>query len=491
MTLVPQIRIFQANDAAVQSSGEYVLYWMTSNRRLIDNFALDRAIQLCHELSKPLLIFEALRIGYRWASDRIHTFIIQGMRDNRRAAEKSGITYINFVESAPDEGKGLLAALSKKACVLVGDYFPCFMLPHMTSAGASQVDVKMELVDSNGLLPIAAGQKDFPTAYAFRRFLQKNLRSHLENFPQAAPFKNADVLKGATPPKEVLNKWKLLGLSELELYKDLVRGLPIDHTVAPGILEGGGDAAIAALKKFLNNGLKRYEDDRSQPLTCTTSDLSPYLHFGQISPHTIFKCIAVQERWSSDSLSLKTDGKRSGWWGMSSHCEAFLDQLITWRELGYNAARFLPNFDRYESLPEWARSSLEKHSGDPRPYIYNFEELLAAKTHDEVWNAAQRELVQTGQMHNYLRMLWGKKVLEWSHTPQEAAETLIELNNRFALDGRNPNSYSGVFWCFGRYDRPWGPERPIFGTIRYMSSNNTVKKLDLSDYLARFALTAK
>jgi deoxyribodipyrimidine photo-lyase len=183
----------------------------------------------------------------------------------------------------------------------------------------------------------------------------------------------------------------------------------------------------------------------------------------------------------------KATGSRAGWWRMSSPAESFLDELITWRELGYNRCFLDPDHEDYDTLPPWALATLAEHAADERPHLYTLEQLQAAETHDEVWNAAQRQLVREGRMHNYLRMLWGKKILEWSPSPREALEVLVELNNRFALDGRNPNSYSGIFWCLGRYDRPWGPERPIFGKVRYMSSDNTRRKLRLSAYLERFA----
>jgi deoxyribodipyrimidine photo-lyase len=172
---------------------------------------------------------------------------------------------------------------------------------------------------------------------------------------------------------------------------------------------------------------------------------------------------------------------------MSAEAEAFLDQLITWRELGFNCCHMREDYDRYESLPAWARKTLAEHQGDARPHRYSLEEMEAARTYDPLWNAAQTQLVREGQMHNYLRMLWGKKILEGTSSSQEALRVMIELNNRYALDGRDPNSYSGIFWCLGRYDRPWGPERPIFGKVRYMSSANTARKLHVKEYLRKYS----
>ncbi len=216
--------------------------------------------------------------------------------------------------------------------------------------------------------------------------------------------------------------------------------------------------------------------------------MSPYLHFGHVSAHEVFARIVERERWSPKKLSTeKVAGKREGWWKMTPAAEAFLDELITWREIGYNMCAHRSDYDRYESLPEWARKSLEKHRRDPREKIYSLEDLEQSRTYDQLWNAAQRQLVQEGRMHNYMRMLWGKKILQWSREPRDALQTMIHLNNKYAVDGRNPNSYSGIFWCLGRYDRAWGPERPVFGTIRYMSSDNTARKLDVKRYLKTYA----
>jgi len=254
--------------------------------------------------------------------------------------------------------------------------------------------------------------------------------------------------------------------------------------VAP--LRGGARAAEQALSLFLARKLSLYPEERNHPDSDAASGLSPYLHFGHVSVHEVFARVMEKARWTPKKLSSTVNGLREGWWGAPAEVEAFLDELVTWRELGYNLCARRRDYDRYESLPDWAQATLEKHGKDPRPHRYSLAELDAAKTHDPIWNAAQRQLVAEGRMHNYLRMLWGKKVLEWSATPREAIEVLIELNNRYALDGRNPNSYSGIFWVFGRYDRAWGPEREIFGTVRYMSSDSTRKKLHLTEYLKRW-----
>jgi deoxyribodipyrimidine photo-lyase len=196
--------------------------------------------------------------------------------------------------------------------------------------------------------------------------------------------------------------------------------------------------------------------------------------------------LGAREGWREARLGRRRDGKREGFWGMSREAEAFLDELVTWRELGLNFCARREDYDRYESLPEWARRTLEAHAADRRTHLYDLDAFARAATHDPVWNAAQRQLLAEGRIHNYLRMLWGKKILEWTPHPREALRVMIELNNKYALDGRDPNSYSGIFWVLGRYDRPWAPERPIFGVVRYMSSDNTVRKLRIKRYLERW-----
>jgi deoxyribodipyrimidine photo-lyase len=196
--------------------------------------------------------------------------------------------------------------------------------------------------------------------------------------------------------------------------------------------------------------------------------------------------VAEREAWSPTSVTPGGKGARSGWWGTSAPAEAFLDQLVTWRELGYVFCHRRPDHARYDSLPDWCRATLAEHESDPRPHLYDLDAFDAADTHDDLWNAAQNQLRHEGRIHNYLRMLWGKKILHWSESPRAALEVMIELNNRYAVDGRDPNSYSGIFWVLGRFDRAWGPERPVFGKVRYMASANTRRKLRVGAYLERW-----
>jgi deoxyribodipyrimidine photo-lyase len=258
--------------------------------------------------------------------------------------------------------------------------------------------------------------------------------------------------------------------------------LPIDHSIAPVSTRGGSDAAEKVLRHFVLSKLSGYDSHRNHPDDDGTSRLSPHLHFGHVSAHEVFSAVMTHERWTTRRLGAKGAGRREGWWGVSTGAEAFLDQLIVWRELAFNGSAYEKDCAAYASLPGWARATLEAHAGDPRPHIYTLDQLESAATHDPIWNAAQRQLVGEGWFHGYLRMLWGKKILEWSARPADALSTMRTLMDRYALDGRDPNSYAGYGWVLGRYDRPW-PRRPIFGTVRYMSSASTKRKLKMKQFL--------
>lgn len=482
---VPEIRVRKANGAP-RGPGQYVLYWMIASRRLRHNFALDRALEHSRELRKPLVIFEALRAGYRWASDRLHRFVLDGMAENARFCEARGVRYLAYVEPRAGAGKGLLRALAEEACVVVTDEFPCFFLPKMVASAGKQLSVLLEVVDSNGLLPLGATERVFQRAFDFRRFLQKELPKYLRDFPHADPLAKAEFTEAAKSLQKIVSNWPMASEGMLSGRGDALRRLPIDHSVKPVGLRGGQEAARSHMKEFLAKRLPLYLEERNRPDQDVASRLSPYLHFGHISVHEIFAEVAKREKWKPEKVAVRGNGSKEGWWNMSAPAESFLDELITWRETGYNFAAHRRDYDRYESLPEWAKEALKKHAKDEREYVYGLDEFETAKTHDVLWNAAEMQLAREGRIHNYLRMLWGKKILEWSRTPQEAAKIMIHLNNKYAVDGRNPNSYSGIFWVLGRYDRPWGPERPVFGTIRYMSSQNTARKLSVKGYIRKF-----
>jgi deoxyribodipyrimidine photo-lyase len=483
---VPADRVRQLNTCATNTDGDFVLYWMTANRRLSYNYSLDRAIEHSRLFQKPLVILETLGCRGRWSSSRFHHFVLPGMAEHAATCAAHKVCYYPYVEPTPKAGVGLLETLAARACVVITDDFPAYFLPQMHAALASRVMVQVEAVDSNGIWPMRKTETVFPTAYSFRRFLQKNLRPHLLECPEAEPLKQLNAKSLAVIPTEVHRLWPAASAMLLACDDAALGQLPIDHMVKRGLAIGGEEAAAKTLKRFFAKRFARYGEHRNDPEDEAASGLSPYLHFGHISAHQIVQQVLRAEKWQPDRLASTTKGSREGWWGLSATAEAFLDELITWREIGFNMCAHVANYDQYESLPDWARKTLAKHAKDERPYVYDALQLETADTHDKLWNAAQRQLVREGRMHNYLRMLWGKKILEWSASPEEALEVLIHLNNKYAVDGRNPNSYSGIFWVLGRYDRAWGPERPIYGTIRYMSSDNTARKLPVAGYLKRY-----
>ena len=483
-------RVTPLNQAPLRSEGRYVLYWMTAQRRTRSNFALQRALTWCQELGRPLVIFEPLRVGYEWASERFHSFVIDGMRDNQARCAELGVSYYPYVEPREGAGKGLLRALADEACVVIADEYPCYFLPRMLQRAAQQLEVRLEQVDSCGLLPLRASPRHFTTAASFRRHMQKTISPHLhaERFPHLDPLEIAVLSAageadpcGAEINPQILAQWPPLKPEALELSE-----LPIDHGVK-ACATGGPLKAEEVLERFMKRGLARYHLGRNDVDHSAASGLSPYLHFGHISAHEVVERALRSCDWEPSKVAPKASGSRAGWWGASPAVESFLDEQITWREVGFVFAFYHPDsYDRYESLPNWAQKTLNEHSQDERPYLYSLEELEEGRTHDELWNAAQRQLCLEGKIHNYVRMLWGKKILEWSPSPQVALERLIHLNNKYALDGRDPNSYSGIFWCLGRFDRAWGPERPIFGKIRFMSSDSTKRKLKTKGYVARY-----
>jgi deoxyribodipyrimidine photo-lyase len=459
---------------------------MIAARRPFWNFSLQRAVERSVEFGKPLVILEPIRIRYQWASDRLHRFVIEGMADNAAAFADKPVTYYPYVEPAPGRGSPLLRTLAENACVVVTDEYPCFFLPDMVRVAGQSVATHMEMVDGNCLLPMRLADRTFTVAHSYRRWMQKQIGTALTEMPLADPLATQQLPRLRQLPDTIRRRWPSADLTGL-LQPGGLSSLEIDHSVAPSTLRGGWRTANDQLQSFLNQRLVDYDEARNQPDLQGSSGLSPYLHFGHLSAHQMVAEILRHENWQANQLG-QPNGKNHDFWNTSLAAEALLDQLLTWRELGFNMCHRHPtSYDAYESLPAWALSTLSKHANDPRPFLYSREQFEQAKTHDALWNAAQRQLLVEGKMHNYLRMLWGKMILHWSPTPQEALATMIHLNNKYALDGRDPNSYSGIFWTLGRYDRAWGPLRPVFGSVRYMTSDSTRRKLKLTQYLKRWS----
>ena len=472
-----QSRLRRANDRPIARDGEYVLYWMQAFRRLRHNHALDYACKCARELGKPLVVYEGLRHDYPWASERHHRFVLEGMRDHRAAAAKLGISYWPFVGSPDAPGRGLVRSLAGRACLVVTDDWPCFVVPAQIEALARKTDRAVFAVDASSVVPLSLLGPPVSAAAHLRPRIHKAFATAWANRASAEP----PVPGGAAPIEPPFAAW------DGDVDRTLA-ALPLDRSVkaVPGV-RGGSEAAREILARFVADRLARYADSRSHPASPeegAASGLSPYLHYGHVSIEEVVHAALVRAYGTAD-VALGASGKREGFYGADPGVNAFLDEAITWRDVGHHWHwhRRADTESLARALPAWALGTLAKHAGDPRAHVYSPEQWEAGKTHDPLWNAAQTELVATGTIHNYLRMLWGKKVLEQSPSPEEAYRTLVHLNNKYALDGRDPNSYTGILWCFGLFDRPWAPERPVLGTIRYMSSDNTAKKFKLDRYL--------
>ncbi|MCG6153282.1 deoxyribodipyrimidine photolyase [Leptospira bandrabouensis] len=477
-------RIRNCNQNPFANNGKYILYWMQAYRRFDSNHAFFYAYSLAKKHKKELIVYEGLRSDYPWNSERIHKFILEGMYDNQTRADELGINYWPFVESKFNPARGILKEISKDAAAIVTDDFPCFIIPEQITKLAGKVNCPVYAVDSNSLLPLSRFEKEASAARILRIWIHK------------------EFLKGM--PKFTKQKWEKEDLQGLHqnskppkgfgLPKDLdsfLNTIDFKENVSPATgIKGGRNEALKILKSFVSKKLKDYEIGRSNPnppnLTAT-SGLSPYLHFGHIGIEEIFNAvleISSKGKWNPERLSHQKPGDREHFYSDSTSANHFLDELITWRDIGYLFFwKNKPSRIHLENLPDWVKSNFKKHKSDTREYLYTLEQFESAKTHDELWNAAQIELVKTGRMHNYMRMLWGKKVIEWTKTYEEAFQILEHLNNKYAYDGRNPNSYTGILWCFGLFDRPWFPERNVFGNVRFMSSDSTKKKFKMNTYL--------
>lgn len=484
---VPENRISILHEAPPNPQGEFVLYWMTSNRRPSWNFSLQQALHDAQSLNQPLLVIETSSCDQPWNSRRALNFLLQGMQNNSLEFKARNVAYYPCITQTQSDLNQLIHSLAQHASLLITDLFPLHKFPPALLDSLSLLPLQVKQIDSNGIFPLKALPKVFSRAFDFRRYLQKNILPFLEQFPTADPFKNVSLTKPAIIPPPIRQNWPPANLQTNQQSKFL-DSLTVDQSVRElDHLTGGFKQADHLLQQFKTKILPLYDQDRNQPEKQATSRFSPYLHFGHLSTHQIFHELTTHEQWTPFKLSPASKGSSTGWWGSSPALESFLDELITWREIGYNFCFYRDDYDQYTSLPDWALKTLNEHAQDPREHLYSTEQFESADTHDPLWNAAQNQLVREGIIHNYLRMLWGKKILEWSDSPQSALQTMIQLNNKYALDGCNPNSYSGIFWVLGRYDRAWGPERPIFGKIRYMSSDNTARKVKVKQYIKRYA----
>ncbi len=478
-------RVFPKNQFTPNSGGEYVLYWMQINRRFQYNFALEYAVGWANKLGKPLLILEAFSCDYPWATDRSHTFMMEGMKEHLEYAVERDLNYVSFVEQNAGEYDKLLRELASNASILVTDEYPVFIMKERNKIYPTELNIPYVTVDSNGLIPFGLTDKDPYSAYFFRKIMQKNFIEAYTNPPKKNPLEELENKEKIKPSTNIMDELPdaCEALNDIPLF---ISSLNIDHSVKPIDWHGGRQAALGMLGQFIKNDLLEYDEKRNDPDENKTSQLSPWLHFGKISEYEIVQAVLEHQPkgWDLDKITFNK-GSTGGFFNGDPNIDSYLDEVITWREVGFHFAFHREDYDQLESLPDWVQKTMDKHRDDPREWIYDYDQLANSQTHDDIWNAAQTQLREEGIIHNYLRMLWGKKVIEWTPDYKTALQYLIDLNNTYAIDGRDPNSYSGIFWCLGRFDRAW-QERPIFGKLRYMTSNSTRKKVRLKQYLEKY-----
>lgn len=421
-----------------------MVYWMRRAQRGGDNPALDVAIEAGNALQKPVVVFFAL-IPVHNANLRHYEFMIQGLAGIEDALRQKNVGFI--LRRYPDHSVARFCA-EVQAALLVTDENPLCGPERRLQRAVRQLRIPVWSVDADVIVPTRLIEK---AQYAARIIRPKLLKFRKEFLVQPSNLR-ARVAWNSR-------------IDSLSADRECLLGLKINNSVQPVSPVGGAREAANLLREFVRKKLTAYPKQRNHPETNGTSRLSPYLHFGHISPVRI----ALEVMKSSAPSATK---------------EQFLDQLITWRELSINFVRFNENYDNFECAEPWAQRTLGKHAKDPRPALYNERQLENAETYDPLWNAAQMRMVERGWMHNYMRMYWAKKILEWTRSPTEAFQIAVRLNDKYEIDGRDPNGYAGIAWAIvGKLDRPWF-ERPIFGQIRYMSLASTGKKFDSKKYIA-------
>lgn len=432
------------------TKGSYILLWVQATVRLHENHALQYAIRQANHLKMPVLAVFGLAPNYPQANARHYLYLLEGLRDLRAGLDNLGIPLAVHLGSPPEVALQAASNGQSQAALIVSDMG---YLRHQRawrswlSEKLQSLEIPLVQVESEAVVPVTLASNK--QEYAARTIRPKITRL-LEQFLQALEFQT---------PQQTSNDWDI-GL-ELKDLPHLLASLPIDHSLGASQQRGGEQAALERLTEFVTHDLPGYHRNRNDPALDASSRLSAYLHYGQLSP-----------------IRAALEAQKQGGEGTAE----FLEELIVRRELSFNFCYYNANYDRYEGLPDWARATLAEHSNDPRPQLYSSEQLDNAQTHDDYWNAAQNEMVITGRMHNYMRMYWGKKILEWTPDPRTAFEIMLHLNNRYQQDGRDPNSFVGVLWVLGLHDRPW-KRRPIFGTVRYMNAKGLERKFKISEYV--------
>jgi len=446
----PRVRVRKGGPP--NADGKAVVCWMQRAQRAHDNAALDTAIAAANELRKPVVALFLFDPTFPSANVRHVHFMLEGLVELPAALAARGVGFVLRVG-----GRDEIARFCDEvgAALLVGDENPLREAERWRRQVSDDVRVPFWTVDADVVVPSVLLEKEQWSAGTMRPRVMRHLDLCLR--PSARP--QADVTWRA--PR---------GLARVRPEMSLLDHVPVDRRVSPAPgWRGGRRAAIARLDAFVEQRLAGYSTLRNKPEADGTSRLSPYLHFGQIGPREVALAVRASDAPLADRQSLT-------------------EELVVRRELAINFVRYNASYDRVEAAARWALDSLARHRDDVREWIYTERELEQAATHDPLWNAAQRQMVESGWMHGYLRMYWAKKILEWSATPEEAMAVAIALNDRYLLDGRDPNGYAGIAWAIvGKHDRAWGPERPIFGTVRYMSLASTSRKFDSRTYIARWA----
>jgi deoxyribodipyrimidine photo-lyase len=451
-SLADQPRVLVRRSGAPREAGRCVVYWMQRAIRIVDNPALDVAIEAGNLLGLPVVVFFSVIPNYPNANLRHYHFMQQGLRDVAEDAAERGVGFV--VRRHPDNS--LEAFLEEAhAALLIGDENPCREPERWRRVLSRRLKLPYWTVDADVVVPSRVFGRTYFLLHHFRPHLHRELPKFLVDPNKISP------QRAWSPPK---------GLASFSLAEDITAGFTkLDRTVQPvDTFTGGTHAALKRLHEFAHHDLACYEELRNHPEVRGTSRLSPYLHFGNIGPITI--ALAIDQAVKQDRAT-------------SSAGDRYLDELIGWRELAVLFVRHNENYDNWECAEPWARQSLREHAGDPRAQRYTLGQLECAETYDDLWNAAQREMVQSGWMHNYMRMYWAKKILEWAPDPATAFDWAVILNDKYQLDGRDPNGYAGIAWAIvGKHDRPWS-DRPIFGVVRTMTAASTAKKFDAAAYM--------
>jgi deoxyribodipyrimidine photo-lyase len=460
---VERERIRELNSAAPRENASYVLYWSQMNRRVESNHALRHAADVANENGIPLLVYEGLTFTYKGASDRMHAFILEAVPGNAKALKSLGAGYFFYLRATDEDPDDMLYRLAAKARCVVTDDYPVFIAAEHNKRVPKKVDVPFVAVDSSCIVPMSRHEKRAYGAYTIRPKIRRELPAYLK------PLETVTLKKAWRDELLPAELRKLRTSVTGSNIGQLAASCSIDHSIRPSIsFKGGYAAAQRHLKVFLEQRLRRYAKESNQPSHHATSDLSPYLHFGHISALEV--ALGVREYAAEYSLI----------------ADEFLEELIVRRELAFNFARFTSDVESLDPLPDWCKRTMAKHAADPRPWSYTPKQFEQAETHDELWNAAQKELLLRGKIHGYYRMYWGKKIIEWSPDYERALQVMIHLHDIYALDGRDPNTYANILWCFGLHDRPW-VERPVFGQLRYMSLDGMKRKTDTAAYINEIA----